>query len=83
VHRTFVAFAFEAGPPEVGSKISVEGKEVGEITSAATLPGDEGPPLVALGYIRREHAKPETVVQAGDIAGRVARPPLEYDKANT
>ena len=83
VHRVFAAFAFEAGPPEVGAKITVDGKEAGEITSVAKLPGDEGPPLVGLGYIRREFSKPETAVQAGDVVGRVAKPPLEYVNANS
>jgi aminomethyltransferase len=83
VHRVFAGFAFESGPPEVGSKISVEGKEAGEITSVATLPGDEGPPLIGLGYIRREFSKPETPVLAGGIAGRVARAPFVYVKANS
>jgi folate-binding protein YgfZ len=83
VHRVFAGFAFESGPPQPGEKITVEGKEAGEITSSATLPGDEGPPLVALGYIRREFSKPETVVQAGSISGRVAKPPFVYVKANT
>lgn len=83
VHRIFAGFAFESGPPEVGSKISVDGKEAGEITSVATLPGDEGPPLVGLGYIRREFSNPDTVVHAGPVAGRVAKPPLEYVNGNT
>ena len=83
VHRIFAGFAFESGPPGVGSKISVEGKEVGEITSAATLPGDEGPPLIGLGYIRREFSKPETVIQAGGVSGRVAKPPFVYVNANS
>jgi folate-binding protein YgfZ len=82
VHRIFAGFAFESGPPVVGSKISVEGKEVGEITSTATLPGDEGPPLVGLGYIRREFSKPETAIQAAGIPGRVAKPPFVYVNAN-
>jgi folate-binding protein YgfZ len=83
VHRVFTGFAFESGPPRPGEKIMVDGKEVGELTSTAILPGDEGPPLVALGYIRREFSKPETVVHAGSTAGRVVKPPFVYVNQNT
>ena len=40
--------------PAPGSKIQVDGKDVGEITSAASLPLAGGDRQVALGYIRRE-----------------------------
>ena len=83
VHRIFAGFAFEPTLPEVGSKIMVDGKEAGEITSAAHLPGDEDVPLIGLGYIRREFSKPETVVHAGEATGRVAKPPFVYVKANS
>jgi len=83
VHRVFAGFAFESGPPEVGAKIMVGDKDAGEITSVAHLPGDEGPPLVGLGYIRREFSKPETMVQASGVTGRVAKPPFEYVKVDT
>lgn len=83
VHRVFAGFAFESGPPAVGSKITVDGKDAGEITSTAKLPGDEDAPLIGLGYIRREYSKPETVIAVDGIAGRVAKPPFVYIKANT
>ena len=83
VHRVFAGFAFESGPPAVGSKITVDGRDAGEITSTAKLPGDEDAPLIGLGYIRREYSKPETVIAVGGIAGRVAKPPFVYIKANT
>ena len=83
VHRIFAGFAFESGPPQPGEKIMVDGKEAGEITSVATLPGDESAPLIGLGYIRREFSKAETVIHAGSTVGRVAKPPFVYVKANT
>ncbi|MGH9512308.1 MAG: YgfZ/GcvT domain-containing protein [Terriglobales bacterium] len=56
VHRMFTGFKVDGPLPEPGTKINVEGKDVGEITSAASLPLANGPYLVALGYIRREIA---------------------------
>ena len=56
VHRQFGAFAVEGTLPEPGTKIQAEEKEVGEITSSATLPLPSGDRAVALGYLRRESA---------------------------
>jgi len=56
VHRKFTGFEVEGTLPAPAAKIQVEGKEVGEITSAATLPFGEPGRGVALGYIRRELA---------------------------
>jgi folate-binding protein YgfZ len=54
VHREFTAFTVEGPLPEGGMKIVADDKEVGEITSAATLPLPSGDRGVALGYLRRE-----------------------------
>ncbi len=54
VHRMFGAFAVEGTLPEAGAKIVAGEKEVGEITSIATLPLPGGDRAVALGYLRRE-----------------------------
>jgi folate-binding protein YgfZ len=54
VHRQFEAFAVEGPPPEAGTKMQADGKEVGEITSCAILPLAGGDRAVALGYVRRE-----------------------------
>ena len=57
VHRQFTAFAVEGTLPEPGAKIlpgEKEEKEVGEITSSASLPLADGDRPVALGYLRRE-----------------------------
>jgi len=64
VHRQFTAFAVEGPLPKPGAKIlagentgeNTEEKEVGEITSSATLPLPSGDRPVALGYLRREAA---------------------------
>lgn len=56
VHRMFTGFTVDGPLPVPGAKINVDGKDVGEITSAASLPLRIGPNQVALGYIRREIA---------------------------
>ena len=66
VHRSFTGFEVQGGLPAPGAKIQAEGKDVGEITSVASLPSDVGPRQLALGYIRREWANPGKRVQAGD-----------------
>jgi folate-binding protein YgfZ len=74
VHRKFTSFAAQDGTPiAVGSKIMVNEKEVGEITSSASLPGR---PTVALGYIRREHATPRKEVEIAGAKAQVVQLPL-------
>jgi glycine cleavage system aminomethyltransferase T len=53
--------------PDVGTKLSVDGRTTGELTSVVLSPS-EGP--IALGYVRREHAEAGTQIE---IAGRRAR----------
>jgi folate-binding protein YgfZ len=74
VHRGFAGFDVEGALPPVGTKILAEGKEVGEITSAASLPFGDGLHAVALGYIRREAAAKE--LSAGATAVRVVEVPF-------
>ena len=63
VHRMFTGFELEAAPPAPGTKIQSEGKDVGEITSVASVPLREGR-FLALGYLRREFAAPEKELSA-------------------
>ncbi len=58
VHRTFTGFMLEGGLPSVGTKVQMDGKDVGEITSVASLPLRQGHQAVALGYIKRESGSP-------------------------
>jgi folate-binding protein YgfZ len=76
VRRKFIGLEFSGSLAAPGSKIQVEGKEVGEITSAASLPLANGERRVALGYIRREVATPGKQVEAGGIAATVANLPF-------
>jgi folate-binding protein YgfZ len=54
VHRKFTGFLVDGPLPSTGTKIQADGKDVGEVTSSATLPVDAGQRGVALGYVRRE-----------------------------
>jgi aminomethyltransferase len=75
VHRTFTGFLIDGPLPAPGTKVqAAEGKDVGEITSAASLPLASGERHVALGYIRREAA--EKTLQAGEAKVVVAETPF-------
>ena len=75
VHREFGAFAVEGPLPEAGTKIHADGKEVGEITSSATLPLPGGDRAMALGYLRREAAGKE--LHAGEAKLTPTQTPIQ------
>ena len=77
VHRKFTGFVAE-GAVDIrpGTKIAAGGKEVGEVTSAASLPFDFSQKTVALGYIRREVAVPGREVTIGEIKAAVIELPV-------
>jgi folate-binding protein YgfZ len=64
VHRSFTGFVVQGALPSPGTKIQADGKDVGEITSSASLPLAAGEFVVALGYLRKE-ARDNALV-AGD-----------------
>src|SRR5271165_5237393 len=66
LHRTFTGFVVEGEPPQAGTKVLSDGKNIGEITSAARVPFPSGVLTVALGYLRREFEAPGTAVQIGE-----------------
>jgi folate-binding protein YgfZ len=76
VRRKFTGFAIDGELPAAGGKIQVDGKDVGEITSAASLPLTDGERRVGLGYIRREVATPGKQVTIGDTSARVTNLPF-------
>jgi folate-binding protein YgfZ len=76
VHRSFVGFEVESSVPGVGTKVQNEGKDVGEITSVATLPTEVGVRIAALGYLRKEFMSPEKELTAGDVRIRVMTLPF-------
>jgi folate-binding protein YgfZ len=67
VHRQFTGFVVEGALPEPGVKIVADEKEVGEITSSASLPLTSGDRLVALGYLRREAFEKELLAGAAKL----------------
>ncbi|MGC2108238.1 MAG: glycine cleavage T C-terminal barrel domain-containing protein [Candidatus Korobacteraceae bacterium] len=76
VHRAFLGFEMEGDPPQPGSKIRADDKDVGEITSAARVPFPSGKRTLALGYLRREVASPGGTVQVGDHRATVQTLPF-------
>jgi folate-binding protein YgfZ len=77
VHRKFTGFIVD-GAAEIaaGTKIIAAEKEVGEITSAASLQLAGGEKTVALGYIRREAGVPGREVAIGVAKATVVQLPV-------
>jgi folate-binding protein YgfZ len=75
VNRRLTGLAFDsAAPPEPESKLLAAGAEVGNVTSAAfsRLLGQP----IGLGYVRREHGAPGTILQCGESAAKIIALPL-------
>jgi folate-binding protein YgfZ len=76
VHRKFTGFAAQgAARFAAGDKVIAAEKEVGEITSVATLRTASGEQTVALGYIRREVGIPGREVSVGAAKATVVQLP--------
>ena len=58
LHRKLTGFVVEGAPPAPGTKIQHDGKDVGEITSALSVPGSNGDRTLALGYLRTDVRNP-------------------------
>jgi folate-binding protein YgfZ len=76
VHRKFTGFDVQGELPALGTKIQADGRDVGEITSVASLPLASGERLVALGYIRREIATPGKQFRVGSTQLSIATLPF-------
>jgi folate-binding protein YgfZ len=78
VHRKFTGFLLEgAAAIAAAAKIISDEKEVGEVTSVATVPTPSGDRTVALGYIRREVGVPGREVTIGAAKATVVQLPLD------
>jgi folate-binding protein YgfZ len=78
VHRTFAAFRLEGTLSASGALLESEGKQVGELTSVATIPLPERVVQLALGYIRREALDRTSPLQyPGGTATPVSLPYLD------
>jgi folate-binding protein YgfZ len=77
VHRGLVGFVVDGHLPAVGSKVQLNGKDVGEVTSSVSVPTQAGSANIALGYLRHEAGGPGTEVQIEKVRARVAALPFE------
>ncbi|MGA7338318.1 MAG: glycine cleavage T C-terminal barrel domain-containing protein [Candidatus Sulfotelmatobacter sp.] len=78
VHRKFTGFLLEGTATiAVAAKITFDEKEVGEVTSVASVVLPSGERTVALGYIRREVGVPGREVTIGTAKATVVQLPLE------
>jgi len=83
VHRKFSGFVVDPGHTiATGTKVVAGEKEVGEITSSATVPLASGPKNVALGYIRRELGTPGREVKADGVTVTVVSLPLAAENVS-
>jgi folate-binding protein YgfZ len=76
VHRKFTGFEIQGELPALVSKIQSDGRDIGEITSVASLPLAGGERAVALGYMRREVAAPGKQFQVGNTRLSLAALPF-------
>jgi aminomethyltransferase len=74
VHRTFTGFQL-AAPAVTGTKVIVNDKELGELTSVAQI----GNRTLGLGYIRREAGGPGTKVHAGSTEATITTLPFKEE----
>jgi aminomethyltransferase len=77
VHRHFIGYKVEGPAPAAGSEVQAEGKRVGEITSALSVPINGSEHTFALGYVRKESGAPGTKVQVNGAEAEVAEPPFK------
>jgi folate-binding protein YgfZ len=80
VHRKFSGFVAE-GSAQIapGTKVIAGGKEVGEITSVASLHLAEGEKTVAIGYLRREVSLPGREVAIGNVKANIVQLPVDLE----
>jgi len=71
VHRVLMPLLLDTKiPPEPGAKLQIGEASAAEITSAAYSPALDK--VVALGYVRTEHARPHTAMMLGETRAEVA-----------
>jgi folate-binding protein YgfZ len=75
VHRLLTGFEVSGSAPTAGTPIQVDGKDVGLITSTATVRTRDGEQVIALGLLRKEHLKEHpSEAETFDVAGAKVRP---------
>jgi folate-binding protein YgfZ len=76
LHRRLTGMVVEGGPPTNGAKIQFDGKDVGEVTSATSVPAGDRDLTLALGYVRTEAQLPGTEVSVDGTKARVTEIPF-------
>jgi len=77
VHRKFSGFLVDGAQAiAAGTKVVSGEKEVGEVTSAATLRFPNSEKTVALGYVRREIGNPGHEVMVGGVSATIVPLPV-------
>jgi aminomethyltransferase len=77
VHRKFTGFLADADEPiAAGTKVVAGEKEVGEVTSVASVCVPNGKKTVALGYIRRELGAPGREVMISGVNANIVLLPV-------
>jgi folate-binding protein YgfZ len=77
VHRHFTGFRIAGPAPPSGAEAQLEGKKVGEITTASRVPINGDEKTLALGYIRKESDTPGTKVQVEGSEAEIQEPPFQ------
>ena len=77
LHRRLTGIVVEGAPPNNGTKIQFGGKDVGEVTSAISVPAGDHDLTLALGYVRTEAQSPGTEVTIEGTKGRVTDIPFQ------
>lgn len=77
LHRGLAGFVVDGPPPAAGTPVMGPEKQVGEITSSASIPIEGMPKTFALGYIRTEASAPGTEVRINEASAKVSTLPFQ------
>lgn len=77
LHRRLTGLVVNGPPPASGAKIQLGGKDVGEITSAISVPAGDTELTLALGYVRTEAQSPGTALHVEGAKALVSEPPFQ------
>ncbi|MGH9522859.1 MAG: YgfZ/GcvT domain-containing protein [Terriglobales bacterium] len=76
LHRSFIGIIIDGPAPSSGAKVQLDGKDVGEITSAVTVPAGDRDLTLALGYLRTEAQAPGAELRAEESRARATQIPF-------
>jgi aminomethyltransferase len=77
LHRRLTGLLVEGPPPASGAKIQFDGKDVGEVTSAAAVPAGDRDLTLAIGYVRTDAQAPGTEVSVAGAKATVSETPFK------